>query len=253
MCTLVVLFRPEHEWPVLCASNRDEMLQRPWLPPARHWPERPNVVAGYDRLAGGSWFGLNDEGVVAGIMNRQGSLGPAPGLRSRGELVLEALDHAEAQAAAEAMADLDPAAYRSFNLVIADCYNAYWLCHRGNQGSGGIEVQSLPQGLSMFSAQDRNDVTSARIRTYLPQFQAASQPDPGKGDWSAWETLLANREFDANAGPLSAMTVVTDKGFGTVSSSLLALPSPRRPQLRPVWRFAAGRPDQTPYAPVDLS
>ena len=34
-----------------------------------------------------------------GELNRKGTLGPATGKRSRGELVLEALDHAEARAA----------------------------------------------------------------------------------------------------------------------------------------------------------
>jgi len=104
MCTLVILRRPDHRWPVLIGANRDEMIDRPWDPPGRHWPDRPEVVAGLDKLAGGSWLGINDWGVAAAVLNRHGSLGPAPGIRSRGELVLEALDHADAAAAAEALA-----------------------------------------------------------------------------------------------------------------------------------------------------
>ncbi|NBP73538.1 MAG: hypothetical protein EBU57_10365, partial [Alphaproteobacteria bacterium] len=67
MCTVVILRRPGHDWPLLIAANRDEMAGRPWDPPARHWPDRENVVAGIDRLAGGTWMGLNDEGVAACI------------------------------------------------------------------------------------------------------------------------------------------------------------------------------------------
>ena len=93
MCTLVILYRPDHDWPVLIAANRDEMLDRAWSAPARHWPDRPEVVAGRDKLAGGSWLGVNDHGVAAGILNRLGSLGPDANKRTRGELVLEALDH----------------------------------------------------------------------------------------------------------------------------------------------------------------
>ena len=78
MCTLVILRRPGHDWPVLIAANRDENAERPWRPPARHWPDRPEVVAGMDELAGGTWLGLNDHGVVAGILNRPDSLGPDP-------------------------------------------------------------------------------------------------------------------------------------------------------------------------------
>src|SRR6202012_5431738 len=112
MCTLVIFRRPDHRWPLLIGANRDEMIDRPWLPPGRHWPDRPEVIAGQDTLAGGSWLGGNDHGGGGGILNRPRSLGPAAGQRSRGELVLEALDHADAAAAAEALSAIEPAAYR---------------------------------------------------------------------------------------------------------------------------------------------
>ena len=126
MCTLILLRRPGHDWPLILAANRDETTSRPWLAPARHWQEYPNVVAGADQLAGGSWLGLNDEGVAAIIMNRYGSLGPQAGRRSRGELVLKALAHSAATAAATALTELEPALYRSFNLVVADHREAIW-------------------------------------------------------------------------------------------------------------------------------
>ena len=108
MCTVIVLRRPEEAWPLLLAANRDEIPSRPWEPPGRHWPDRSDVVAGYDCLGEGSWLGVNDMGVVAAVLNRSGSLGPTTDRRSRGELVLEALDHAEAGAAARALCDLFP-------------------------------------------------------------------------------------------------------------------------------------------------
>ena len=41
--------------------------------------------------------------------------------------VLEALDNAESGEAARALADLAPAAYRPFNLLLADPVETYWL------------------------------------------------------------------------------------------------------------------------------
>src|SRR6202158_3374504 len=96
MCTLVILRRPEHAWPVVIGANRDEMIDRPALPPGSHCPDRAEIVAGLDLLAGGSWLGLNDWGVAAAVLNRHGSLGPAAGRRSRGEIVLQALEHGHA-------------------------------------------------------------------------------------------------------------------------------------------------------------
>jgi hypothetical protein len=256
MCTTVILRRPGHAWPVILAANRDEMAERPWLPPARHWPDRSEVVAGLDREAGGTWLGLNDHGLLAGVLNRMGSLGPRAGKRSRGELVLEALDHAEAAEAARALAQLDPAAYRSFNLLIADAEQAFWLRNLGGVGSSGVEVFGVPPGLSMLTARDLNDETSPRIDGYLPRLRAARPPDPEAGDWRDWSNILASRRGRPADDPFAAMTIVTDEGFGTVSSSLIALPAvPRsladRPRS-PVWLFAAGRPDRHPYEALAL-
>ena len=252
MCSLIALLRPGTEWPLLLAANRDEMGARPSQPPARHWPDRPHVLAGLDVTAGGSWMGINDDGVVACILNRFGSLGPAAGKRSRGELVLEALDHATAGDAAWAMADLDPAAYRSFNLFIADSEQGFWLKHAGEE-TEAIEVMKLRPGLSMLTAHDVNDLSAPRIARYLPRFKAASVPDPDRGDWSAWEALLAERDPE---DPSLGLTISLPSGFGTVSSSLLALPG--RPRTleetprQPLWHYAAGPPDRVPYAALSL-
>jgi uncharacterized protein with NRDE domain len=255
MCTLVILLRPGVDWPVVIGANRDEMADRPWTPPGRHWPERPHIVAGRDDLAGGSWLGINDDGVVAGIMNRMNTLGPQSGKRSRGELVLEALDHADARAAATALADLDGRAYRPFNMVIADNRDAFWLRHRaetGGPGGGIVEVRPLPPGYSMLTAHDRNDTAnSPRIRHFLPQVEATPAPDPARGDWSAWERLMAIRAPAGSADPGDGMTVEYPNGFGTLSSALIALPAPGAG--KPVWRFAKGPSDRVPYEPVALA
>src|SRR5260221_4743439 len=100
MCTLVILRRPEHDWPVIIGANRDEMIDRPAKPPARHWPDRAEVIAGLDLLADGSWLGLNDWGVAAAVLNPHGSLGPAARPRSPGALGAQALDHGHAAASA---------------------------------------------------------------------------------------------------------------------------------------------------------
>lgn len=248
MCTLVILRRPAHPWPVLVAANRDEMAGRPWKAPGRHWSDRPDVVAGLDQLAGGSWLGMNDVGVVAAILNRVGTLGPEAGKRSRGELVLDALDHADAVDAAAALAELDGRAYRPFNMLVADNRDAFWL-----RADGGARVQLHPvaEGLHMLTAQELDDDTSPRIRAYRPRFLAAPIPDPAAGAWDGWTGLLADGGGAEDGEEVAAMCFRRESGFGTVSSSLIALPAIGSEDA-PVWRFAAGRPDGTPYMPIAL-
>jgi hypothetical protein len=252
MCTLVLLRRPGESWPLIVAANRDEMDNRPWKAPGRWWDDRPEVVAGLDELAGGSWLGVNGTGVMAAILNRIGTLGPAPGKRSRGELVLEALDHADAADAARALAELNGGAYRPFNMVVADNRDAFWVRADGRR----VEARPIPPGLHMLSALELDDAASPRIRAYLDRFRAAPapRPDPAAadgGDWAAWRDLMADAGGTGPDGEeTAAMCFLRPDGFGTVSSSLVALPAPAVERTRPLWRFAAGRPDRTAFGPV---
>jgi Transport and Golgi organisation 2 len=252
MCTLILLRRPGHDWPVILGANRDEMIARPWRPPARHWRDRPEVVAGLDELAGGSWLGINDHGVAAGILNRVDSLGPAPGQRSRGELVLEALDHADADEAAAALGRIEPRAYRTFNMIIADSRDAFWLRHADETGQAPVEIHPIKDGLSMIAAGELDDPNVPRLVRYRPRFLGAAPPDPARGDWAAWEALLNDDGGGTGAGPDRALRFTTDRGFATVSSALIALPSHQKPELKSVFRFASHQPKATPWADVAL-
>jgi uncharacterized protein with NRDE domain len=247
VCTLIILRRPGHAWPVLLAANRDELAGRPARPPGRHWPDRPYVVGGLDLEAGGSWLAVNDDGVVAAVLNRRGSLGPLPGKRSRGELVLDALDHADANQAALALAALEPSAYRPFNLIVADAERGFWLRHAGD---GAIRLLELPDGLSVIDAGELNDPTSARLARIRFRFEAVPAPEPELNRWQSWESLLGERG-DPGDDPRDGLCIVTDGAYGTRSSAVLALPP--YPSDLPVWRHADGPPDSTGFEPVTLA
>jgi uncharacterized protein with NRDE domain len=238
MCTVVLLIRPGHPWPLVLAANRDEMLNRAWDLPAAHWPDQAGITAGRDRSGGGTWMGINRDGVVAAVLNRPGSLGPVAGKRSRGDLPLLALAHRSAGEAAAAVTALDAGAWRSFNLVLADREGAIFV--RG-LGHGRPEPRSLAPGLHMVTAHDPDDMESPRVARHLARFEAADAPAPTRG-WQAWQDILGDRTGD----PGEQINVLPRGGFGTVCSSLLALPQAGPP----VWLFAAGPPHEAPFQAV---
>ncbi|BDG71896.1 NRDE family protein [Roseomonas fluvialis] len=246
MCTVILLRRPGHPWPLLIAANRDERLDRAWDPPAPHWPDHPGVFGGRDRSAGGTWMALGETGIVAAVLNRPGSLGPAPGKRSRGDLPLMAAAERDAAAAACRIAALPASDWRPFNMVVADVGRAVFL--RG-LGSGTIDAVDLPEGLSMVTAHDPNDPDSPRIRRHLPRFRASPVPDPATDAWIAWETLLADDTPDPVDGAAAMLNIAPLGGFGTVSSSLLALGA----HGQVTWRFCAGRPAPGRFVRLDLA
>ena len=147
------------------------MLARAWDPPGPFWP---GIVGGRDRTAGGTWLGVNAMGVIAGVLNRPGSLGPASGKRSRGELPLIALRERSAREAAEAVMSLDAGSFRSFNLVLADREDA--IVVRG-LGQGRPDAIPLAPGIHMITAHDPDDPTSPRVARHLPRFRGASPPE----------------------------------------------------------------------------
>lgn len=243
MCTVILLRRPGHAWPLILAANRDERLDRAWDGPGRHWPDHPKVTGGRDRSGGGTWMAMGPS-VVAAALNRPGSLGPAPGKRSRGVLPLVAATAPSAVAAVGSLTALDASAWRPFNLVVADATDAFFL--RGT-GEGRPEAVPLDAGISMVTAHDPNDAASPRIRRHLPRFRAAPPPEPGAGDWTTWEGLLADRGF-GKAGLGEALNVPPVGGFGTVCASLAALGA----EGGRIWRFCPGAPGSAPFGEVRL-
>ena len=242
MCTLIISIKLEDPWPIIIAANRDEMAGRPSAAPGRHWPDRPEVLGGKDLLAGGSWMAVNTHGVVAAMLNREGTLGPAVGKRSRGELVLDALDHADASEAAAAFRDLDGTAYRAFNMLIADNSGAWWIRAAGGRR---VDVRAIPSGIHMLTAREVDDAACPRIAANLPRFRVAVLPRPDANEWSLWPGLLAD-----GSGGDAAMEFMRETGFGTVSSSLLALPAADLHPTPPLWLYADGPPSRTPYLTI---
>lgn len=242
MCTVIVSIAPGEAWPLLVAANRDERLDRPWEAPARHWPDRPHVVGPRDVPGGGTWLAVSDHGVVAAVLNRVGSLGPAPGKLSRGVLPFIATDAATAEDGARAVSEIDAGQYRSYNMIIGDRDKAFFLC---GLGYGHAEIVQLEPGLHMIATGAPDDMTIPRIARHLPRFQAAAMPAPP--DWNAWSVLLSDRSLPAG----SELNIPPRSGFGTTNASLVGLPAGHD---RPAnWMFAAGPPDRTTFDPVSFA
>lgn len=216
---------------IVIAANRDEMINRAWDSPAAHWPDHPGIIAGRDATAGGTWMGLNRHGIMAAILNRHGTLGPAAGKLSRGELPLLALCYPTAAQAARAISGLDASLYRSFNLVIAD-KSAAFFCAGLEQGYPALT--QLTPGTWMITSGEPNEFALPRIARHQPKFAAAAFED--------WKTLLADR-----TPPLeSALNIPETQGFATISASVISLPATGNPS----WDFCAGPPGNVAFSPV---
>jgi hypothetical protein len=91
----------------------------------------------------------------------------------------------------------------------------------------------------MVTAHDPDDRESPRVARHLDRFRAE---EPNPENWDAWKAILADR----TGNPGEQLNVVPRGGFGTVCSSLVALPRAGRR----MWLFAAGPPHQAPFLAV---
>ncbi len=159
MCTLIIYRNIENKWPCIIASNRDELFSRSFIKPDAHWNKNPYIIAGKDNLAGGSWLGINKHGLCVAILNRRKKKQKKQFI-SRGNIVLKILSAKSANNAKKALEEIELQMYESFNLVIADKKNAFWI---KNINDKNLVVKIIPFGVSMIDAFDLNDSTSERI------------------------------------------------------------------------------------------
>jgi uncharacterized protein with NRDE domain len=248
MCTLAIYFKAFADYPVIVAANRDEYLARPALPPTT-LAERPHIVGGKDLRASGTWLGINEHGLVAGLLNRRnGGLENDPALRSRGLLCLDALRFRTVHEAAEFVARLSGRDYNPFNLLVASREEAFVAYNRWGQ----IEVVSLAPGIHLLTNLDVDDFECPRISRSRKHFEelgvrADFACDP-VGRRADLHRLLADHstQLDPRSGrPNSLCLHLGD--YGTRSSSMIFMG--RRPEKLAHF-FSAGPPCTGSYEPA---
>lgn len=129
MCLIVLGWRAHPGFPLVVAANRDEFHGRP-AAPAAFWRDRPEILAGRDLEAMGTWMGVNRSGRFAAVTNYRGAREPSAA-ESRGALVSTFLARTATTASAY-MADVAARAsrYSGFNLLACDRDQLWWMSNR---------------------------------------------------------------------------------------------------------------------------
>ncbi|MEE9166185.1 MAG: NRDE family protein [Candidatus Neomarinimicrobiota bacterium] len=137
MCTLNVRFQQHADYPLVVIANRDEFYSRPSVPPLV-MSEDPAIFAPRDLEAGGTWFGINQWGLVAAVTNvwltlPNESQGPAiQATRSRGLLTLDVLNCEKLGQISDLIQQrIRDDTYDYFNLLAASAAGATVFTHAG--------------------------------------------------------------------------------------------------------------------------
>jgi uncharacterized protein with NRDE domain len=257
MCTIVVMQGVRRDLPVVLATNRDEFFARKSTG-ATLLQRHPNVVGGRDLEALGTWMGVSEHGLFVGVTNQRTFVPPNRALRSRGELVINALAAGSVEAASAYVKSVDPSHYNAFNLMFGDARGMF--VAYGREQPTALNVEAVPEGIHVLPndrldspdffkvgraqqllaplAQAPWEQLSQGLRALLSDHATAALddiPEPPPG-------ALFDRE---RIRQLSSLCVATPS-YGTRSSTIVAL----TPGHVAHYLYADGPPDQSEFVDV---
>jgi uncharacterized protein with NRDE domain len=254
MCLIVLAWRARADLPLVVAANRDEWRDRP-AEPAHWWPDHPQILAGRDLQAGGTWLGVTRGGRFAAVTNFRDPADRKTTARSRGTLLTEfLLGSYEPQ---EYLAALAPRAgdYNGFNLILGDATELWYFGSREGRarriepGVHGLSNHLLDepwpkvvQGRArMQSALAANDPAPALFDLLSDATVAADHDLPRTGVGTEWERRLAPALILGPDYGTRASTVVMLTSEGDVSLEERSLDAQGRVSGSSVERFALER------------
>ena len=257
MCTLLIAIdhHPDHRWVI--AANRDEFRDRPTAP-MDWWADQPDLLAGRDLRAGGTWMGVTRRGRFAAVTNYREACCVYPRSPSRGALVADFLGStATPQAYLEMIAGRSQR-FDGFNLVVGDLnHGLYYFGNRGEGRSGnttspplrltpGIHGLSnhrldtpwpkVKRGKALFAAcLKTNERPEARILEVLADTAQPADTDlPDTGVGLDWERILAPLFINAPHYGTRSCSVVRLGLDGRLDILERTIPHPGETDCRPI-------------------
>lgn len=128
MCLILVAWQAHAKIPLIVAANRDEFHARP-AAPAGFWQDHPDILAGRDLEAMGTWLGICRRGRFAAVTNFRGGRMP-DAAESRGSLVTRFLLNSQDPESFVSELSSRKDSYSGFNLLVADGSALWWLSNR---------------------------------------------------------------------------------------------------------------------------
>ncbi|MGZ5098070.1 MAG: NRDE family protein [Usitatibacter sp.] len=171
MCLIVLAWRARGDLPLVVAANRDEWRDRP-AEPAHWWPDHPDLFAGRDLQAGGTWMGVTRHGRFAAVTNYRDPADRRSTARSRGALVSEfLLGRDSPQSYLSGLVARSPE-YNAFNLILGDGDSLWYY------GSREGEARRIEPGVHGLSNHLLDEPWPKVVRGRFAMQSALKDPDP---------------------------------------------------------------------------
>ncbi len=146
MCLITFAYRVHPEYKLILAANRDEFYSRPTRK-AQFWNQEnlPNILAGKDLEAGGTWMGINNSGKWGALTNYRDPSIIKNNPPSRGELVLNYLQDLKNPETHLTDTIAESPKYNGYNLLLGDTNQIF---HYSNITESVTELKEGIHGVS---------------------------------------------------------------------------------------------------------
>jgi uncharacterized protein with NRDE domain len=234
MCLILFALDTHPRYRLILATNRDEFFARR-TQSLHWWPHQPDLLAGRDLEAGGTWFGIRRNGRFAAITNyRQPTT--ATWNTSRGQLTLDFLLGDDSPEHHLQKLHTVSDRYAGFNLLLGDGDELWHYSNRDKTSNRAGEPTRIPPGIHGLSnalldtpwpkvAGGRDTLAQALIPEPAPQAlfallaetttpADAALPDTGVG--IEMERLLGSRFIRGDNYGTRASTLLMIGHDGTV-------------------------------------
>ncbi|SRR6266540_459429 len=144
MCLIVFALDCHPRYRLIVAANRDEFFSRPTAP-AAFWEDAPEVLAGRDLAAGGTWLGVTSTMRLAAVTYYREPVQPVHHLPSRGKLAADFLTGTMTPEEYRERLHREEGRYGGFNLLFGDDSGLFY---HANRGDASCRVAAGIHGLS---------------------------------------------------------------------------------------------------------
>ncbi len=134
MCLIAFAWRSHPRYHLVVAANRDEYFGRP-AAPAGFLDDHPNVLAGRDLEAGGTWLGITLDGRFAALTNYRNPADKKTGAPSRGALVADFLTGRTGSEEYVRLVEKRAADYNGFSLLVGDVGSMFFFSNRSDRAT----------------------------------------------------------------------------------------------------------------------
>lgn len=137
MCLILFAWQVDSRFPLIVAANRDEFFRRPTAV-ADFWTQAPDVLAGRDIEAGGTWMGVTRQGRFSALTNYRDPQQMQTNRPSRGKLVADFLTGSDSPEVYLKQNALYGQSCNGYNLLVGD-RNSLWWSSNVTQESRALE------------------------------------------------------------------------------------------------------------------